>query len=223
MSKYIKKFTNHAAYEAAVKDLDLPKVSLCVQEKEIHYDAYVAPFFCKITLTDDSVVEIQGSGTISSLSSYKDTAKKIELGKLCTSIGDQAFINFTALEELDMANTVTNMGMDICSGCTNLERVYLSNKLSILNRAAFNGCSSLTSITNPASITGSWEYSLGNCTSLEEIIFLGDTAPNMHMSTFYNIKPGGTIKVPTGSTGYDRLMSNDNYFLGMYNWTKVEQ
>lgn len=222
MNTYIKKFANHAAYEAAIRDLDLPKVSLCLQEQEIHYDAYVAPFFCKITLTDDSVVEIQGSGTISSISSYKSTAKKIELGKLCTSIGDYAFTNFTALEELDMANTVTSMGMDICSGCSSLERVYLSNKLTVLNRAAFNGCSSLTSITIPASITGSWEYSLGNCTSLEEIIFLGSTAPSMHMSTFYNIKTGGTIKVPAGSTGYDTLMSNDNYFLGMYNWTKVE-
>ena len=101
-------------------------------------------------------------------------------------------------------------------------RSLQENKLTVLNRGAFGGCSSLTSITIPASITGTWEQALGNCTSLEEIIFLGSTAPSVHMSTFYEIKSGGTIKVPAGSTGYDDLMRTDNYYLGMYNWTKVE-
>jgi len=35
--KYLKKFENHAAYEAAESGLILPNVSLCVQENEVHY------------------------------------------------------------------------------------------------------------------------------------------------------------------------------------------
>ena len=35
--KYLKKFENHAAYEAAESGLILPNVSLCVSENEVHY------------------------------------------------------------------------------------------------------------------------------------------------------------------------------------------
>lgn len=35
---YLRKFDNHAAYEAAQSGLILPNVSLCVQENEVHYN-----------------------------------------------------------------------------------------------------------------------------------------------------------------------------------------
>ena len=38
---YIKKFENHAAYEAAESGLILPNVSLCVSENEVHYNPIV--------------------------------------------------------------------------------------------------------------------------------------------------------------------------------------
>ena len=37
MGKYLTKFANHAAYEAAESGLILPNVSLCVQQNEVHY------------------------------------------------------------------------------------------------------------------------------------------------------------------------------------------
>ena len=44
-------------------------------------------------------------------------------------------------------------------------------------------------------------------------------APTIQSNTFQNIKTGGTLYVPTGSTDYDIWMD----YLGEYNWTKVEQ
>lgn len=38
--KYLKLFSNHAAYEAAESGLVLPNVSLCEQENEVHYNPY---------------------------------------------------------------------------------------------------------------------------------------------------------------------------------------
>jgi hypothetical protein len=29
--------------------------------------------------------------------------------------------------------------------------------------------------------------------------------------------------MPASSTGYDRWMGTGNYYLGLYNWTKIEQ
>ena len=43
--KYIKKFENHAAYEAAESSLILPNVSLCVNEDEVHYNPIVAKLY----------------------------------------------------------------------------------------------------------------------------------------------------------------------------------
>ena len=42
--KYLKKFENHQAYQAAESGLILPNVSLCVQENEVHYNPYVDPY-----------------------------------------------------------------------------------------------------------------------------------------------------------------------------------
>lgn len=43
MAKYLKKFENHAAYEAAQSGLILPNVSLCVSENEVHYNPSTPP------------------------------------------------------------------------------------------------------------------------------------------------------------------------------------
>lgn len=40
---YLRKFDNHAAYEAAESSLILPNVSLCVNENEVHYNPYADP------------------------------------------------------------------------------------------------------------------------------------------------------------------------------------
>jgi len=58
---------------------------------------------------------------------------------------------------------------------------------------------------------------------LISITSLATTAPTIASSTFNNIKTGGTLTVPSGSTGYDAWMSTNDYYLGKYNWTKVEQ
>lgn len=42
--KYLKKFNTHTEYENARQILDLPNVSLCVQENEVHYNPFVDPY-----------------------------------------------------------------------------------------------------------------------------------------------------------------------------------
>lgn len=42
--KYLKKFENHAQYEGDRQNLNLPNVSLCEQENEVHYNPYVDPY-----------------------------------------------------------------------------------------------------------------------------------------------------------------------------------
>lgn len=88
---------------------------------------------------------------------------------------------------------------------------------------AFSKCTSLTSVTIPNSVTSIGLNAFYNCTSLVSITSNAIIAPTIGNETFRNIKSNGTLTVPTGSTGYNTWMQNSNYYLGLYNWTKVER
>lgn len=62
-----------------------------------------------------------------------------------------------------------------------------------------------------------------NCSGLTSIVSNATTAPTIQSNTFQYVKTGGTLTVPIGSSGYDVWMGTGNYYLGKYNWTKVEQ
>ena len=51
------------------------------------------------------------------------------------------------------------------------------------------------------------------------------TAPTIGgTTTFRDIRTDGTLYVPIGATGYETTwLSNTNYYLGLYNWTKKEK
>ena len=58
--KYLKKFNNHAAYEAAESSLILPNVSLVTENNTVHYNPYVDPCASEKVKTTYEWVEIGG-------------------------------------------------------------------------------------------------------------------------------------------------------------------
>ncbi len=65
-------------------DVVLPNVGYCVDKNEVYYNPYVKPFFCKLTLNDDSVIELEGSGEFTQqlmTRLYKSTLVSAEIGK----------------------------------------------------------------------------------------------------------------------------------------------
>lgn len=105
---------------------------------------------------------------------------------------------------------------------TKLLNVIIDDATSIGNDA-FSFCSSLTRITIPSSVTSIGGYAFFPDPSLESITSLATTAPTIQSTTFQGVKTNGTLRVPQGSTGYNVWMGTGNYYLGKYNWTKVEQ
>lgn len=180
----------------------MPNVSLCEDNNVVYYTPVPPPFFCKLTLNNGNVVELEGSGELTSamISSYKSTLVSAEIGTLCTSIGNEAFANCTALTSCTIGSSVTSIG-----------------------NYAFYGCSGLTSIVIPDSVTSIGENAFMDCSSLTSITSNATTAPTIQNNTFWNVKAGGTLTVPSGATGYDTWMGTGDYYLGKYNWTKVEQ
>ena len=118
-------------------------------------------------------------------------------------------------------NTVTSIGNYAFQGC-GLTSITIPNSVTSIRGGAFDFCSDLISITIPSGITKM--CSLQDCSALTTITCLATTAPSISYNTnFLNIKSGGTLYVPIGSTGYNTWMRNSIYYLGYYGWTKVEQ
>ena len=170
----------------------------------------------------------------------------VTIGNSVTSIGENAFQYCTSLTSIVIPDSVTNIGKNAFSGCSGLTNITIGSGVTSIGVLAFNNCDSLTSVDIPDSVTSIGEAAFMTCTSLTSItIGSGVTsidravfnncpnltsivsnamvAPTITNDTFNYVNTNGTLTVPVGSTGYDVWMSTDNYYLGSYNWTKVEQ
>ena len=119
MNKHLKLFANHSAYSQAESNLDKPNVTVCQQEGDVHFNPYVAPpFFCKLTLDDGSIVEIDGEGDLQSsmVAEYSATCVGVEVGEKCTSIGYSGGVafgpNFQKLTTVIISNSVSQIPVD---------------------------------------------------------------------------------------------------------------
>ena len=140
-----------------------------------------------------------------------------------TSIGYAAFEGCTSLTSIDIPNSVTSIGQSAFRYCSNLTNCTIGDNVTSIGEYAFIYCSGLTSITIPNSVTSIGYAAFQGCTSLTSIVSNATTAPTIVNNTFQQIKTNGTLTVPSGSSGYDVWMQNADYYLGLYNWTKVEQ
>jgi len=144
----------------------LPNVSLCAQENEVHYNPYVVPpFFCKLTLQGDSVIELEGSGELTQAmvsSQYKNNLVSAEIGKLCTSIGARAFNECSSLTSVTIPDSVTSIYNGAFMSCTSLTSVIIPDSVTFIGDVVFYGCMELESVKveseTPPQLDGSWVF-----------------------------------------------------------------
>ena len=140
-----------------------------------------------------------------------------------TSIGVSTFFRCTGLTSIVIPDSVTSIGggaFDYCSGLTSID---IPDGVTSIGNYVLRSCSSLTSCTIGSGVTSIGNYTFFNCSSLTSIVCNATTAPTIQSSTFRNVKTGGTLTVPSGSSGYNVWMGTGDYYLGKYGWTKVEQ
>ena len=151
------------------------------------------------TTNDGISGRVYGQNAIDSVAPFYYGISDLTITNNCTSIGDFVFDGFIYLSSVTIGNNVTSIG----------ER-------------AFGYCSNLSSITIPSSVTSIGDFVFEGCENLNSITSLATTAPTITEYTFNGLYDDGTLHVPRGAN-YDTWMSPYMYYLGFYNWTKVEQ
>ena len=140
-----------------------------------------------------------------------------------TSIYTQAFYKCRSLTSCTIGSGVTMIGSYAFRECTSLTSIVIPDSVTSINNGAFYGCSSITSCTIGSGVTFIGPNIFTFCTSLTSIESNATTAPTIDSYASQGIATGGTLYVPIGSSGYDTWMSTSSFYLGYYNWTKVEQ
>lgn len=84
--------------------------------------------------------------------SYNKKAKTIFILDGTKEINDEAFMDFTNLEEVIIPDSVERIGKAAFKGCSSLKKVRLSNNLHLLEDFAFSECESLEEIDIPKSL-----------------------------------------------------------------------
>ena len=120
-------------------------------------------------------------------------------------------------------NSVTEISEAAFMGCSSLTSVTIPDTVTSIGQVAFFKCTRFTSIEIPSGVTSIGLRAFYTCSSLTSITCNAMTAPTIDYDTFQFVKKGGTLTVPSGSSGYDVWMGTNSYYLGFYNWTKVEQ
>jgi len=249
MAVYLREFATQAAYEAAQSSLMLPNVSLIDETNGVEYNpsSPEPPSDPKLiavyNVTDTSnptalrtnfeqnifkSMEIDGVMLDELVTEYTFDTTGVHTVKYelydKTKLGNQTpvFSNGNLIEVI-IPNGVINISKAVFISCSGLISIDIPDSVTNIGEAAFSGCYNLTSITIPDSVTSIGSSAFDSNGSLTNIVSNAMTAPTIQSNTFLNVKTGGTLTVPSGSSGYDTWMSTDDYYLGKYNWTKVEQ
>ncbi|MBR1457277.1 MAG: leucine-rich repeat protein, partial [Oscillospiraceae bacterium] len=128
------------------------------------------------TLDADGTLTISGTGDMTDFSrdcepwyDQKANVKAVVIEPGVTSIGNDAFSEYTALESVELPAGLTRIGEYAFYGCTALAAADLPSSLSGIGTYAFGGCSALEAVSLPDAVTSIGSYAFYGCTSLQSV------------------------------------------------------
>lgn len=84
-------------------------------------------------------------------------------------LGANSFYGCTNLTDVELPNSVVELGIAAFNGCTSLSSVTLSSGITEIQEHTFEGCSSLTDLEIPSSVTAIRGGAFNQCSSLSAL------------------------------------------------------
>ena len=164
---YLKLFKNHLEYEEYVSghtEEEIPIMSHCIQEAEMHYNEYITitPIIYMaseklIEETSTTVGHTSGlhinnfsgsSGQLTMIShTFENGVGTIKFNDNVTKIGNWAFYNCDGMTNIEIPDSVTSIGNYAFDACTSLTSINIPSGVTSIGDGVFKGYSNLTSIT----------------------------------------------------------------------------
>lgn len=151
----------------------------CASDKLSDYAAWGLPVKVLQTEFNGFVFTLLGNGRYE-ISGYTGTEESVTVKGTYSdgnktfrveSVGDNAFLNNTAVKHITIDTGINSVGKYAFSGCTSLESVTFGNNVAVVKNHAFYGCVSLTSIAFNSNLDYIEDYAFANCLSLENVAF----------------------------------------------------
>ncbi len=129
--------------------------------------------------------------------------KEVVLPDTVSRIGYQAFAGNKALETVNVPGSAVDFYGSAFEDCTSLKKVTLKTGLQTIPARSFSGCTSLENIYIPATVTTIYDDAFKDCTGLTKITFGG--APPVLSNEPFN---GVTAQVYTNNTWSEEDMKD---------------
>lgn len=84
-------------------------------------------------------------------------------------LGANSFYGCTSLTDIELPNSVVELGLAAFNGCTSLSSITLSSGITEIEEHTFEGCSSLTDLEIPSSVTAIRGAAFNGCSSLSAL------------------------------------------------------
>lgn len=116
---------------------------------------------------------------------YNDSLTDVDIPESITNIGAGAFYGCNSLKDIAIPASVSQMGRSVFYYCSDLTTVILKGRITSIEGTTFIGCSSLTSIILPNTITSIGTSAFRDCTNLTSITIPEDVTV-IEMGAFAN-------------------------------------
>ena len=139
------------------------------------------------------------------LGAYASKLEALALPSGLTAIGDYAFLNCTALGEVNLPSAVKSLGESAFQGCASLRDVNVvgMGNLETIGKNAFSGCTRLTAITIPHNVKDIGAGAFNGCSSVTVVNYFAANVASAYTvaSPFKGIgkavvKINGATKLP---------------------------
>ena len=183
----------------------------------------------------DGIIQEFAVWTISSpMSDKKDTLKKAVIKEGVTDTGSGGggrgtFGLCSALEVVELPNSLIYISNSTFVGCENLRDVTIPESVIKIGNSAFDGCISLKSITIPENVEKIDDIAFGDCKSLENVnikngsIEIGHAAFQSCISLKSITIPESVTSIRQSAFGNCSSLTNITYKGTKEQWNKIDK